>query len=525
MTDEEFLRGLGLWTLGFYVSLGITASYLSACFTRCNHGLHNDALRAIAMTKNVFFDKNPAGRMINRFSKDMSNCDGVLNYYLFDCLSYTGFLWGSIVAQIIIIPYATIVIPFYILIQVLMFYYLSKIISKLRKKEYLSKSPIFSLINIALEGLTTIRSQNLQNKILQELMIHIEHNFSCFITNQSYMRFTQLYSEFFGLIIVIINVTIIMKSSNLIEISLAAYSLSSSINIISTSSIATKDLLELSSLMFSPQHLLEYSSLEQENLNPVSNLKINSGKIVFQNISLRYQPKFPIILNNLTLTINPGERIGIVGRTGSGKSSILNVLCRITEPSSGTVYLDDQDYKLFGLHELRKQISVIPQSSVLFSTSLRDNIDPVRIFNDDEIWRVLKMVNLFDAFRNEGLDSELGIEGVQLSAGQRQLVCVARAVLGKNKIIVMDEATSNVDMKTDETLQRIIRKEFDGSTFVVIAHRILTALDSDRIVVVDGGRCVGFDRPLQLFDENGYFYRLAVSAGLERKHFLEKVED
>ena len=351
----------------------------------------------------------------------------------------------------------------------------------------------------------------------------INHNYRCFITNQSYMRFTQLYSEILGMIIMIINMVLILKMDHFVEISLAAYGLSASINTVTTSSIATKDMLELSSLMFSPQHLLEYLKLETENNNSLKKAIIPYGKIEFKNIFLKYQPQLPTVLHDFTLQINPGERIGIFGRTGSGKSSIIHMLCRLTEPLSGTVFIDDQDYKDFGLYNLRSLISVIPQSSVLFSTSIRDNLDPIKLFTDDDIWRVLKLVKLDSLIHgNEhGLDTQLGDDGLKLSAGQKQLLCFSRAILRKNKIVLLDEATSNVDMKTDEFIKKIIKSEFRDSTLIIIAHRILTAADSDKIAVMDYGECVEFDTPLNLFDkEEGHFKKLAENAGLKREHFL-----
>jgi ABC-type multidrug transport system fused ATPase/permease subunit len=432
-------------------------------------------------------------------------------------------MWGSIVVQVIAIHYLAILIPFYLVILALMFYYTSSIISKLRKKEYISKSPILTFVASALEGLTTIRTQKLQEKVLGDLLKQLNEYYRCYVTNQSYMRFTQLYSEIFGLLIAMINVILILKTDNLVGFTMAAYSLACSLNSVSSSSIATKDLLELHSLMFSPQHLLEYCDLEQEKIKKSENFSLSSGKIEFKGTCFQYQPHLPVVLKDLNFFINAGEKVGVVGRTGSGKSSLLHLLCRLTEPLSGTVLLDGQDYRSFGLHELRRQISVIPQNSVLFSTSLRDNLDPLQLFTDKQIWKVLELVGLSYIFAgsDEALDSELGNEGVKLSAGQKQLVCIARAVLNKNKIVLLDEATSNIDLKTDECIQDIMKCQFKKSTLIVIAHRILTAADSDRIIVMDSGKCVEFDTPDNLYQKkDGVFRKLASTAGLKRKHFI-----
>jgi ABC-type multidrug transport system fused ATPase/permease subunit len=507
--------------MGIYVAQEISAIYLMNLITRCNHQIHDKSLKGLACTAISFFDNNPSGRIINRFSKDVTNSDGPLQFFLFDAVNTVGLVVSSIVVQLIVIPYITIVVPFYLVLQALIFCKVSWLIGKLRKKENLAKAPILSLTTSILEGLITIRTQRLESKFTSDMKEKVNHYYQCFITYQSYMRFNQLYSDLAGLLIVIVNIILIIKDQSIISASLAAYSLTASINIVSISSIATKDLLEISALMFSPQHLLEYKDLEPEKILSTKTFKITQGSISFEDISLQYQPHLPLVLHNLNFSITPGEKIGIVGRTGSGKSSILQVLCRLTEPASGTVLIDGKDYKTLGLHDLRRQISIIPQSSVLFSTSLRDNFDPLGLFHDDEIWKVLKLVGLDQLVISEnGLNSPVGSEGIKFSAGQKQLVCIARAILVNNKIVLLDEATSNIDVQTDESIQKIIKSQFKDSTLIVIAHRLLTAADSDRILVMDEGKVVEFARPSDLIEKgSGHFFNLCESAGLTRFHF------
>ena len=520
-SDDYFLNGLGYWVAGFYFSIFLSTFFLTNSYLRCNNKLHNDSIAKIATVPSVYFDNNPSGRIINRFTKDISNCDGPLHFYLIDTGNVLGMVVGSIVVQLIIVPLVLVSLPAYLTVQFFILYKVSPKVSKLRKIENLSKAPILSQISCMLEGLITIRCQKLQPKFELEIKSKVNQYFQSYITYQSYLRFCQLYSDLAGLIIISVNLIILIENKNSLSISLIAYSLTASINVVSISSLALKDLLELSSYFMSAQHLLEYQDLEVENLESDKKLKVKHGKIQFDDLSLKYQPHLPLVLKNLSITIKAGEKIGVVGRTGSGKSSIFNVLCRLTEPESGTIYIDGKDYLKVGLHDLRRQISVIPQSAVLFSTTLKDNLDPFNSFPEDSIKKALSLVGL-DKFVDLGIEVKIGTGGVKLSAGEKQLVCIARAILLNNKIVLLDEATSNIDVKTDRMIQKIIKQEFLNSTMIVIAHRILTAADSDKIIVMDNGNCVEFGKPADLFDVRGSIFRtLSKNAGLCKSHFLK----
>jgi ATP-binding cassette subfamily C (CFTR/MRP) protein 1 len=331
------------------------------------------------------------------------------------------------------------------------------------------------------------------------------------------MCFTQFYCDLCGLLIVGINVGILVASKGNIDVALAAFSLCTSANIIGFVSLFSKYALELYVNFISVQRLIEYQDMESEKLEGEGEINVIKGEIRFSGVYMKYQPNLPYAIYDLSLKIKPGQKIGIVGRTGSGKSSIVQVLCRLTEPDKGTIYIDGQDYLSCGIHDLRKQISVIPQSAILFSTTIRNNLDPFLVFSDADLLKVLELVGLgARLFGQENfLDEKLGEKGISLSAGQRQLLCLARAVLLKNKIVVLDEATSNVDMQTDEIMQKIIKEEFKGATILVIAHRLQTAIDSDKVIVMDSGMCAEFDRPKRLMEnKESILYEFAMNCGI-----------
>lgn len=240
------------------------------------------------------------------------------------------------------------------------------------------------------------------------------------------------------------------------------------------------------------------------------------GLIKFKNIELKYQ-KFGIsVLKNVNMTIYPMEKIGIVGRTGSGKSTLLISLLRIVELYDGQITIDGLDVSGIGLHDLRNKIAIIPQEPVMFVGSLRSNLDPFNKCNDEEIWKALDAVFLGDKIRKSPskLDTHVSENGKSVSQGQRQLICIARAILSKAKVLVLDEATASLDAQTDWMIQEAIKKNFGQLTMLTIAHRLNTIIESDRVLVMDAGRLVEFDEPIKLLaNKDGVFRNLVDQTG------------
>ena len=526
--DQEsnyYIEGMGIIVLIAYIAISFRIYFLINLGLKANLELHNKALESVAMSPSVFFDKNPTGRIINRFSKDIGVIDGPLQYYLFEATSVSVMVIGNIIITIMIIPYNALAIPIWIVIYYFLFKYVSPIIIHLRKLELISRGPLLSTLNSALNGLPTIRSLNLQDKFKNDLKIHTNTHYRSYITFHTLLRFNQLYADLASIIIVALNVIILIAAKGFIQPTFAAYSLQSTSALLGLTSIWTKNILELSSNMSSAQRLLEYADIPSEgDLTSPENFKLKTGKIEFENIFMRYRPTLPYSLSGLSFTIKAGHKVGIIGRTGAGKSSVLQVLFRLVNPESGTIYLDGHDYMKMGLHELREQMSVIPQAAILFAASIRDNLDPFHLHEDKTILKVLDEVQLKELVleHDDGLNAEVGGNGVSLSAGQKQLLCLARAILRENKIIMMDEATANVDNETDRLIQRTVKHKFIGCTLLVIAHRIRTIIKSDRIIVVDSGICKEYGAPIDLYNqEDSLFKNMIYHTGPEESKFLE----
>ena len=264
---------------------------------------------------------------------------------------------------------------------------------------------------------------------------------------------------------------------------------------------------------------------EETSDNPPPDDWPEQGEIQVSNLEMRYREDTPLVLHGINLHIEAGTRVGIVGRVGCGKSSLMLQLLRIVEPSAGSIEIDGIDISTIGLHELRRRISIVPQKPTVFSGTVRSNIDPSFTHNDGAIWDALELVNMRHVVEglDGGLDTETTEYGRNFSQGQRQLLCLARALLSKSQVLLLDEATSHVDYETDAIVQATIRESFNGCTILAIAHRVQTIIDSDRILVMDAGFVVEYDAPLALLQDERSHFRAVVdempeemAANLER---------
>lgn len=240
------------------------------------------------------------------------------------------------------------------------------------------------------------------------------------------------------------------------------------------------------------------------------------GNVEFNDYSVRYREGLDLVLKDITLRVKGGEKIGIVGRTGAGKSSMTLCLFRLLEAAGGEITIDNVKISEIGLHDLRSKLTIIPQEPVLFSGTLRMNLDPFEKYSDEELWKALEHSHLHKFVSNQAakLDLECSEGGENLSVGQRQLVCLARALLRKTRILILDEATAAIDLETDDLIQSTIRTQFEDCTVFTIAHRLNTIMDYTRVLVLDKGRIAEFDTPTNLISKRGIFYGMAKDAGL-----------
>lgn len=300
-----------------------------------------------------------------------------------------------------------------------------------------------------------------------------------------------------------------------------------------------RQLAEVENNMNSAERIHYYGTQLEEEAPLHTDVKVRDtwpekGEIVFDDVEMRYRPNLPLVLKGLSLHVQPGERIGVVGRTGAGKSTIMSTLFRLTELSGGSITIDGVDIGKIGLADLRSRLSIIPQDPTLFRGTVRSNLDPFNHHTDLQLWSALRQADLVGSTqdmsdRSTGvrvhLDAPVEEEGLNFSLGQRQLMALARALVRDSRIIVCDEATSSVDFETDAKIQATIAEGFKGRTLLCIAHRLKTIVRYDRIVVMDQGRIAECDHPWALYNARGIFYGMCQRSGIGEADFDRGADD
>uniref|UniRef100_A0A1L8DV41 Putative peptide exporter abc superfamily protein n=2 Tax=Nyssomyia neivai TaxID=330878 RepID=A0A1L8DV41_9DIPT len=468
--------------------------------------LHNAMYTGVTKASMFFFNTNPSGRILNRFSKDMGQVDEFLPTVMIDVIQIFLSLAGIIVVVAVVnywllIPTVVIGIIFYFLRD---FYLITS--RSVKRIEATTRSPIYSHLGASLTGLSTIRAFRTQRILVKEFDSLQDLNSSAFYVFISTSRAFGFWLDVFCVIYIAI-VTLsffLMGDAYGGNVGLA---ITQAIGMTGMVQWGMRQSAELENTMTAVERVVEYQTVDPEGqLEATGDKKPppswpEEGKVTFDRLSLRYFPTkgADAVLRELEFEIKPREKIGIVGRTGAGKSSLINALFRLSY-NEGCIIIDARDTGSMGLHDLRKKISIIPQEPVLFSGSMRYNLDPFDEYADEKLWKALEDVKLKSVIQDlpSGLQSKISEGGSNFSVGQRQLVCLARALLRENKILVMDEATANVDPQTDNLIQATIRQMFADCTVLTIAHRLNTVMDSDRVLVMDAGKAVEFAPPFEL---------------------------
>ncbi|XP_019626252.1 PREDICTED: multidrug resistance-associated protein 4-like [Branchiostoma belcheri] len=513
-----------------YVFTGVTVAVVVLSTVRtlfmfyncimASHNLHNSMFHAIIRTPILFFDTNPVGRILNRFSKDMGQLDEQLPWQFVEFVQYTLLTVGVVLLAGVVNPWVFIpVVPLLLIFLYLRQYFLATS-RDVKRLEATTRSPVFSHLSATLQGLTTIRALAADNIVLREFDAHQDqHSEAWFLylctTRWLAIRLDLLTAAF------ITSVTFCsVLAANSLDGGLVGLTVSYAIVVTVFFQWTVRLSTEVETMMTSAERVLEYTRLDPEvepetKVHPPAGWP-QHGSIALHNASFSYSKDGPDVLKELNETIAAQEKVGIVGRTGAGKSSLMHMLLRMAEMKGG-ISIDGVDISTLGLSDLRSRISVIPQDPVLFSGSLRKNLDPFDQYTDSELWAALEQVQLKHVVGelSMALEAELAECGTNFSVGQRQLVCLARALLRKTKILIIDEATANVDPRTDELIQRVIRSRFEHCTVLTIAHRLNTVIDSGRIMVIDDGRIVEFGEPYRLLEagDSGRFARLVAELG------------
>jgi ABC-type multidrug transport system fused ATPase/permease subunit len=483
-----------------------------------------------------FFDTTPLGRITNRFSKDVDTMDNNLSDSLRNFLTFSGQIVAVFILIIAYFPYFAAALAALTVMFLLSVQYCRYSARELKRHEALLRSHVFTRFGEAVSGIPTIRAYGREQEFTASVNKALDDMDGAYFLTFSNQCWLSVRLDAVGNLMVLTTGILVVTSRLSVNPSIGGLVLSCIISVVQYLQYSVRQLAEVENNMNSTERLLYYAAnLEEEAALHTTNMRSTwpeKGEIVFDNVQMRYREDLPLILDGLTIRIKPGERVGIVGRTGAGKSSIVSTLFRLVELSGGTITIDGINIATIGLYDLRSRLAIIPQDPTPFQGTIRSNLDPFNKHADIELWSALRQADLFgqdqDIKDTKGhrihLDAPVEEEGTNFSLGQRQLMALARALVRGSQIIVCDEATSSVDFETDRRIQRTIMRGFKGKTLLCIAHRLKTIIGYDRICVMDAGKIVELDAPLALWEKGGMFRAMCHRPGIGRQDFPDSEE-
>lgn len=484
------------------------ASLLLRTSIRVSEKVHNDMLDSILKAPLQFFEVNPAGRILNRFSKDIYSLDQEIGPRFLDAI---GVLF-VLLSAFFVIESAN---PFAIAVMVLIAFFYYQIQSyyratapEINRLEAIAQSPLFSHFQQTIEGIVSIKAFFMEKKFASQALAKLTNSLRATFTQQVIAEWLSVNLDILGVILLGLVAFIATVARAHVSWSLAGLSVTYLMMVTINFQRAVHNLTDLEISMTSLERTYALSSVCPENQNerikPSKNWP-DKGHIQFENVTLAYHENRPPALKNVSFEVLSGEKIGIIGRTGSGKSSLINALFRLVDLKEGIISVDGIDISAIKLEFLRNSIALLPQDPLLICGTLRMNLDPHNNFTDNELIAAFKVLGLFQVYENipDGLNHTIQPDGNNLSKGYRQLLSLIRIILMNPKILILDEATANVDVETDRLVQDVIRTNFSESTMLTIAHRLETVINSDRILILEGGKVIDFDCPHKLFSKTG----------------------
>ncbi|KAF4673598.1 ATP-binding cassette sub- C member 8 [Perkinsus chesapeaki] len=486
--------------------------------------LHARMYNCLLRAKMSFFYSTPIGRILNRFSKDVQDMDRNLGPSLTMTISAVLTLIGTMVllslsAYYTLIAFAPVLLAFY---YVQNYYRCTS--REVKRLDALTRSPIYNHFQQTQDGISTIlafRKKEEMDDLNNEL---IDHHIRCNVVQMSSNRWLAIRLEAFGGFLVLITAVFLIMARNVVNQGVAGLAISSALQITAALSMLTRVIAMAENSFNSVERIVEYSEVEPEAPSVIENNRPpqgwpEEGNISYKLVTARYRSDLAPVLRNVSFAVKGGQKVGVVGRTGAGKTSLLLTLFRIIEVESGRITVDGIDIAKIGLKDLRSKLGIIPQEPLIFGGTLRSNVDPFGKHSDEEVSGALATAHL----GNMPLGASIAAGGSNLSAGQRQLVCLARVILRNSKILVLDEATASLDAQTDALVQLTLREAFAGCTVITIAHRLSTVIDGDCIIVMDKGQIVELGTPAELLSNmDGHLSRMVDDTGpASSKHLRE----
>ncbi|CUM57292.1 uncharacterized protein AC631_05781 [Debaryomyces fabryi] len=517
----------------FYIGLYVTFTFLAFIFltleffvlayvtTIASRTLNLMAVKKILFVPMSFMDTTPMGRIFNRFTKDTDALDNEIVEQLTVLFYFIANITGVLILCICYLPWFAIAVPPLLFLFVAIANYYQASAREIKRLEAVQRSFVYDNFNETLSGMGTIVAYKSKHRFLNKNSFLIDKMNEAYYLTIANQRWLTISLDMVGAVFVLLVAMLCVNRVFHINSSSVGLLMSYILQIVGQLSFLLKTLTQVENEMNSVERICHYAFdlpeeapyVITENSPPPS--WPEKGQISFNHASMAYRPELPLVLKDLDVNIKPMEKIGVCGRTGAGKSSIMMALYRLVELNSGSVEIDGIDISTLGLNNLRSRLSIIPQDPILFSGTIRTNLDPFDEYTDTELWDALKRSGLIDESKISSVQSQdpksedlnkfhlfkqVQENGTNFSLGERQLIAFARALVKRTKILILDEATSSVDYETDNKIQKTILKEFGTCTILCIAHRLKTIINYDRILVLEKGEVKEFDTPWNLFN-------------------------
>ncbi|XP_043666583.1 multidrug resistance-associated protein 5-like isoform X3 [Vespula pensylvanica] len=504
--------------IGFIIMTSLVRGLVITYATiRASTRVHNSVFKNIITSPLKFFETTPSGRIQNIFSRDIDEVDN----YLPLAVEY---MIQNIFTCIVAIFFICFVLPWFsipLIILGTVFFLVSKMfrvaMRDFKRMESTSRSPVLSFVTTTVQGLHTIHAFKKEKNFIKKFEELLDLNNLCTYMCNAAMRWSAVRLDSLAIACCSITAFLIIFLKGKIPAALAGLAMAYATQISGVFQYTVRLMSETEVRFISMERINYYlKNLEKEDTPKESLIKLDenwpsSGKIQFKNVQMKYRKELPLVLINISFTVKTGEKLGIVGRTGSGKSSLTVALFRLVELCGGVIKIDGVDISKIELHLLRSKLSIIPQDPVLFSGTIRSNLDPFKKYTDLEIWSALEKSQLKEKVKlmNGQLEAFVESGGNNFSVGEKQLLCLTRALLRNSKILILDEATAAVDPETETAIQDTIQNEFVECTVLTIAHRLQTIMKYDKILVMKNGSILEFDTTTNLLSNpNSEFFKM-----------------
>ncbi|XP_078673277.1 ATP-binding cassette sub-family C member 5-like [Branchiostoma floridae x Branchiostoma belcheri] len=506
------------------VAVLVLAFIKGFCYVKVTLGassrLHKSVFASILRCPMKFFDVTPTGRILNRFSRDLDEVDVRLPLNMQVYLETLFIVVASILNICVVFPWFVLALVPLGILFFLANYFFRHVIRELKRFDNIMRSPWFSHVTASIQGLHTIHAYQQEKEFLDTFVTLLDKNNAAMLMYNMGTRWLAVRLDSMALVINTMAAVMVVVFHGQIPASLAGLALSYAIQTSGLLQLMVRTATETEARFTSVERITHYSNnLEEEaperikGADPAEGWP-RQGQVQFDHYKMQYRDNLPLVLKGIHCDIHSNESIGIVGRTGSGKSSLGVALFRLVEPADGVISIDGVDISKIGLQSLRSKLSIIPQDPVLFVGTVRYNLDPFNQYSDNQLWQALERSYMKDRISalEKQLEAPVIENGENFSVGERQLICMARALLRNSKIILLDEATAAIDSETDSLIQKTIHEAFTDCTMMTIAHRLNTVLNCDRIMVMDDGHLVEFDTPAVLMSKPGSHFRAMLTA-------------